>query len=128
MISILAKLPMKSLLRFKCVCKSWYDLIKSPTFIIRLHLNRSDYTTTSDHKDHVVSLYFDVSILTTFIPFLSYDSFEFSSNLSAQNPDFQDCNVSIRGSCNWLLCLKAGQRFYVMKDSYSEGLAFWLWL
>ncbi|XP_016453125.2 F-box/kelch-repeat protein At3g06240-like, partial [Nicotiana tabacum] len=37
---ILLRLPVKSLLRFKCVCKNWYVLIKSPAFI-RKHLNCS---------------------------------------------------------------------------------------
>ncbi|KAM7528048.1 hypothetical protein LguiB_031458 [Lonicera macranthoides] len=30
---ILPRLPVKSLLRFKCVCKNWYNLIESPQFI-----------------------------------------------------------------------------------------------
>ncbi|KAK4727087.1 hypothetical protein R3W88_032004 [Solanum pinnatisectum] len=37
---ILLKLPVKALLRFKCVCKNWYTLIKNPCFI-REHLNFS---------------------------------------------------------------------------------------
>lgn len=32
-LDILLRLPVESLLRFKCVCKHWYALIKSPTFI-----------------------------------------------------------------------------------------------
>ncbi|XP_060216425.1 F-box/kelch-repeat protein At3g23880-like [Lycium barbarum] len=35
--NILLRLPVKSLLRFKCVCKNWYTLIKNPYFI-REHL------------------------------------------------------------------------------------------
>ncbi|KAM3305805.1 hypothetical protein P3S67_012673 [Capsicum chacoense] len=31
--NILLRLPVESLLRFKCVCKHWYALIKSPSFI-----------------------------------------------------------------------------------------------
>ncbi|KAM7498139.1 hypothetical protein LguiA_022553 [Lonicera macranthoides] len=33
MITILVRLPVKSLLRFKCVCKYWYALIQSPKFV-----------------------------------------------------------------------------------------------
>ncbi|KAJ4714216.1 F-box protein [Melia azedarach] len=38
LIEILAKLPVKSLLRLRCVCKSWYTIIKDPIFINK-HLN-----------------------------------------------------------------------------------------
>ncbi|XP_059670623.1 putative F-box protein At1g32420 [Cornus florida] len=37
-IEILLKLPVKSLLRFKCVCKYWYTLIRSSTFV-KKHLH-----------------------------------------------------------------------------------------
>nr|AIG62979.1 S-locus F-box protein type-5 [Solanum habrochaites] len=37
---ILLKLPVKSLIRFKCISKTWYILIESSTFI-NLHLNYS---------------------------------------------------------------------------------------
>ncbi|XP_019243769.1 PREDICTED: F-box/kelch-repeat protein At3g17530-like isoform X2 [Nicotiana attenuata] len=35
---VLLRLPVKSLFRFKCVCKSWHDLIKSSSFI-KKHFN-----------------------------------------------------------------------------------------
>nr|WRK57760.1 SLF4 protein [Citrus maxima] len=41
MTETLSRLPVKSLMRFKCVCKSWCDLVKDPNFIYR-HLNRND--------------------------------------------------------------------------------------
>lgn len=37
---ILSRLPVKSLLRFKCVYKRWYSLIRDPYFV-DLHLIRS---------------------------------------------------------------------------------------
>jgi F-box interacting protein len=33
LIAILSRLPIKSLLRFKCVCKNWYTLIQTPNFL-----------------------------------------------------------------------------------------------
>ncbi|KAK9697284.1 hypothetical protein RND81_08G027100 [Saponaria officinalis] len=40
MVDILVRLPIKSIFRFKCVCKNWYVLIQSHEFF-KLHLNRS---------------------------------------------------------------------------------------
>ncbi|XP_074297924.1 F-box/kelch-repeat protein At3g23880-like [Silene latifolia] len=39
-LEILILLPAKSVLRFKCVCKEWYNLINNPLFA-KLHLNKS---------------------------------------------------------------------------------------
>ncbi|KAI3934577.1 hypothetical protein MKX01_034031 [Papaver californicum] len=38
---ILSRLPVKSLMRFKCVCKHWLQLIQEDTYFIDLHLARS---------------------------------------------------------------------------------------
>ncbi|KAL6964647.1 hypothetical protein U1Q18_035703 [Sarracenia purpurea var. burkii] len=40
LVDILTRLPAETLVRFTSVCKSWYSLIKNPTFITS-HLNRS---------------------------------------------------------------------------------------
>ncbi|XP_056693805.1 F-box protein CPR1-like [Spinacia oleracea] len=47
---ILSKLPAKSLVRFKSVCKPWNSLIKSSNFV-KIHLNR---TLTSDCNRHLL--------------------------------------------------------------------------
>ncbi|KAL9464639.1 hypothetical protein AB3S75_002276 [Citrus x aurantiifolia] len=41
MVEILSRLPVKSLMRFRCVCKSWNDLVKDPNFIYK-HLQKDD--------------------------------------------------------------------------------------
>ncbi|KAI3923161.1 hypothetical protein MKW92_017465 [Papaver armeniacum] len=40
-IEILSRLPAKSLMRFKCVCKNWFSLIQNDTTFINLHFERS---------------------------------------------------------------------------------------
>ena len=41
-LEILAKLPVKSLLRFRCVCKRWYSSIANPSFI-STHLSNNHH-------------------------------------------------------------------------------------
>ncbi|XP_010665976.2 F-box/kelch-repeat protein At3g23880 isoform X1 [Beta vulgaris subsp. vulgaris] len=43
-IEILKRIPVSSLLRFMCVCKSWYSLIKNPSFISAHLSHQSDPT------------------------------------------------------------------------------------
>ncbi|XP_059451338.1 F-box/kelch-repeat protein At3g06240-like [Corylus avellana] len=47
-IEILSKLQVKCLLRFKCVCKSWYALITNPHFITK------HFTWATSHHPHAV--------------------------------------------------------------------------
>ncbi|KAI3977114.1 hypothetical protein MKX01_042804 [Papaver californicum] len=43
---ILSRLPVKSLMRFKCVCKPWQSLIKNDRHFIDLHFTRSNTAPT----------------------------------------------------------------------------------
>lgn len=116
MLKILQQLPVKSLLRFRCVSKSWYNVINSPTFIaMHLHRSESDYT-TKDFKDHFVSLFSHQSSIC----FFSYDTFEFSWNLSVDYPCRRHSLVSIVGSCNGLLCLWDTEYHYLMNPATRD--------
>ncbi|XP_065881068.1 uncharacterized protein [Euphorbia lathyris] len=50
LIEILLRLPVKSLLKFKTVCKSWRSIINSPKFI-KQHLNRAYAIHYNQHKN-----------------------------------------------------------------------------
>ncbi|PNX70663.1 F-box/kelch-repeat protein, partial [Trifolium pratense] len=54
-LDVVSFLPVKSLIRLKCVRKSWKSLISEPTFV-KLHLNRSsrnaDLTIVSSTIDY----------------------------------------------------------------------------
>ncbi|XVF60529.1 hypothetical protein PTKIN_Ptkin08bG0054800 [Pterospermum kingtungense] len=61
MTEILLGLPVRSLLRFKCVLKSWYDLINHPKFV-------AEYTARNRTNKHRILIkrqfdetYFDVN-------------------------------------------------------------------
>ncbi|XP_042477783.1 F-box protein CPR1-like [Macadamia integrifolia] len=96
---ILLRLPVKSLLRFRCVCKSWCALITDPTFV-KMHLNRSI------EKDTNRSLIFIGS------PFKSVDldacemqAVEELELPPLKPPKYSYQETKIGGSCNGLLCI-----------------------
>lgn len=68
-IDILLRLPVESLLRFKCVCKHWYVLIKSPSFIekhFRHKNNRARLLVCNlkvAHEGHAIVKSVDFSLL-----------------------------------------------------------------
>ncbi|KAL7218712.1 hypothetical protein ACSBR2_011895 [Camellia fascicularis] len=89
LIEILARLPVKSLLRFRSVCKSQYPLITNPSFITT-HLNRTK--SNHNHRDRCFSLTDDETFGNESVkleyPFQNYDEL-----------------FKIVGSCSGLLCL-----------------------
>ncbi|KAI8557018.1 hypothetical protein RHMOL_Rhmol05G0301400 [Rhododendron molle] len=97
-IEILSRLPVKSLLRFKSVCKTWYDLIKTPDFISKHLLNHSTLNHTPllvtssirGTKNHEMSLLFNDGL-----------------NNGSINLGFPLINCfSIAGICNGLVCVR----------------------
>ncbi|XP_074303651.1 putative F-box protein At1g32420 [Silene latifolia] len=95
--NILPRLPAKSLLRFKCVSKVWYDLINSSGFINMQH-KRTLVSPTSDDTILVVPGVFNVSSYTYF------DATQPTNNrkLLPHAP----APAIIVGCCNGLICLR----------------------
>ncbi|XP_058756983.1 F-box/kelch-repeat protein At3g06240-like [Vicia villosa] len=99
-VEVLSFLPVKSLLRLRCVSKSWKSFISDPTFVKR-HLNRSalnaDFT--------LVSSWNEVSFTT----FCLLENPPIITTLP--NGHYRQLNDKydfyIVGSCNGLLCLLA---------------------
>lgn len=95
-VEILSRLPVKSLLRFKCVCKSWYDLLKNPIFNLKhqksnLLVSRRDYISSG----RVISLFGNENrIIETF------DEQNLSKFLNGMFG-----HVRLIGPCNGVVCL-----------------------
>ncbi|XP_049373464.1 F-box protein CPR1-like [Solanum verrucosum] len=87
--NILVRFPVKSLVRLKCISKSWYALIQSTTFI-HLHLN---YQTTIEHE----FILFKHSIKEAPNGFINVLSF-LSGDDDAFNPLFPDINITYMSS------------------------------
>ncbi|XP_060191309.1 F-box protein CPR1-like [Lycium barbarum] len=120
-ICILLRLPVKSLLRFKCVSKTCYTLLQSSSFI-NLHLN---HTTTVTDEFVLLKRSFkeDVNKYKTVFSFFSGDGEDYV------NPFFSDIDVphmmgdyslifdQLIGPCNGLIALMDGLRTVIFNPS-----------
>lgn len=105
---ILARLPVKSLMRFRCVCKSWSYLISDP-YLAKRHLSYAergiteissrliysmdpprslDHEALKDLKDHVDGHFANREL-----------------DFPVMFPDYSDLQKSIVGCCNGLICI-----------------------
>ncbi|XP_049407832.1 F-box/kelch-repeat protein At3g23880-like [Solanum stenotomum] len=99
---ILSRLPVKSLLKFACVSKSWLALISSPEFVkthLSLNANNNEYTR---HKvmmfERTAYTFRDCSVSSLFN----------NSSIRANNLDYPrqvPCCFYMVGSVNGLICL-----------------------
>ncbi|XP_059647994.1 F-box protein CPR1-like [Cornus florida] len=98
LIQILVRLSVKSLLRFRSVCKSWYSLIIDPAFI-QAHLK------TSSQSTHIILSY--KSELTRIDRYsIRYDDESFHQYFEPQLPShILKQSLTMYGSCNGLVCL-----------------------
>jgi F-box interacting protein len=110
---ILSWLPVKALLQFKCVCKSWYAIITSQAFISR-HLN--NYYDNYDDSDTFLAQYFVTKLGELALYEFLVD--ETSTILSYEElRDRPIYNSFICGPCNGI--------FYLDRYSYRDHRALW---
>ena len=102
-LEILARLPVKSVLRFRCVCKSWCSYITDPNFI-STHLNHNHH---DHHHDYVIHRPKSKSISSRSnlqVCTLALDrTFETISEFRIPFT-FQSGYPRLVGSCNGILC------------------------
>ena len=98
---MLSRLPVKSLLRFSCICKSWSSLIHSRSFITT-HLNMSSCRVANDHNHGYVMHMPRSCVETTQVCTVSRDrTFDWISEFRAPFIRY----TYVVGSRNGLLCL-----------------------
>ncbi|XP_043698614.1 F-box/kelch-repeat protein At3g06240-like [Telopea speciosissima] len=107
---ILSRLPVKSLLRFRCVSKDWRSLISDPFFISQ-HLRRSS------EKNPSVCLT-DGPLFT-----ITFDGSSTATRVDIPFKGLVD-EVEIVGSCNGLLCLFPSER---LSDWFGLISPIYLW-
>ncbi|RHN46105.1 putative F-box domain-containing protein [Medicago truncatula] len=124
-VEVLSFLPVKSLMRLKCVSKSWKYLISEPSFA-KLHLNR----TTQDAVSTIVSnnIYSRTGTEMSFTVFRLLENPPIIINLP-RDPYYPLNDKAFRyivGSCNGLLCLFGGTGYREDNGGYRENwLRFW---
>ncbi|KAL2922816.1 F-box protein CPR1 [Bienertia sinuspersici] len=85
---ILLRLPAKTLLRFKCVCKLWYNLIDSSDFVNR----------------HVDQCNMHIIFKNPIVYMCDFVTFENPSNLEYPFKNWEDGGLYIIGLCRGLIC------------------------
>ncbi|KAA8516864.1 hypothetical protein F0562_017318 [Nyssa sinensis] len=99
---ILSRLPVKTLLRFRCVSKPWCALIDSPDFV-KFHLKRSIETKSN------------LSLILRCWNLYSVDLESLDNALELDHPLKSDNYVTeVLGSCNGLLCLANSEEDIVL--------------
>lgn len=95
-VDILLRLPVKSLLRFRCVCRSWYALICSPQFVALHYKRATQKLIVATECSRNISLYS-----------VDYDGVDNENAIQELDFSTDDPNLlkyaAILGSCNGLL-------------------------
>ncbi|WCJ35762.1 F-box and associated interaction domains-containing protein [Euphorbia peplus] len=104
-IEILLRLPVKSLLRFKTACQSWYSIINSTEFV-KKHLNLAHAARFNQHKSFIgiripkEHASYPCVLYTEDVAGIHAREFEFPHKLFVvHNGEIRVCN-----SCNGLIC------------------------
>ncbi|XP_059670656.1 F-box/kelch-repeat protein At3g23880-like [Cornus florida] len=113
-IEILSRLPVKSLLRFRCVCKYWCILLKNSNFINKQlnHQNRSAYLLVERYSygTHIYALALFHVEPPISMPIVYHD---LEDPHTAKNP-------SIIDTCNGVICFWDGHEFALWNPNIRE--------
>ncbi|XP_059668804.1 F-box protein CPR1-like [Cornus florida] len=109
LIEILSRVPVNSLLRFRCVSKSWLSLITSPNFI-NTHVNQSN-----NNNSHLLIRYFSLNPSSQERYSVHFDTQTTLDHYTEFNCPFKTRSKTffrLVGTCNGLICLSDDQFGY----------------
>ncbi|KAK9943150.1 hypothetical protein M0R45_008768 [Rubus argutus] len=104
---ILFRLPVKSLIKFTVVCKSWLSLIKTSAFIQSHLCTIIDINNQNDAHLLLLSAYSAEESVCSEHHWLHWDSPEFGEYSKLVNPSPIFFEMRVLGTCNGLVCLES---------------------
>ena len=136
---ILSRLPVKSLIRFKSVCKQWFSLITDPKFA-KLHLNQAiNKENYFNNKKLLVSIYRGNRAVDAVSPSVHGQVVSYYNGMVCMDYEFNTSTYTmvshnvvvdshfrlfgrkVVGSCNGLICVVHGfNTFYLWNPSTRE--------
>ncbi|XP_050282197.1 F-box protein CPR1-like isoform X4 [Quercus robur] len=104
-LNILTRLPAKSVIRFRCVCKTWDSSITTPNFI-STHLNNFAHDHDNDNGDgYIIHMPLETNSSNRAVCTVAFDrTFDRISEIEVPF-DLPSGSIQIVGSCNGLLCI-----------------------
>ncbi|XP_030967185.1 F-box protein CPR1-like [Quercus lobata] len=104
-LKILTRLPAKSVIRFRCVCKPWDSSITTPYFI-STHLNNFAHDNDNDNGDgYIIHMPWHTNSSNRAVCTVAFDrTFDRISEIEVPF-NFPFKSIRIVGSCNGLLCI-----------------------
>ncbi|XP_074310996.1 putative F-box protein At1g32420 [Silene latifolia] len=113
-IEILVWLPAKSALRFKCVCKEWYNLINT-SFFAKLQLNKS---LKPDSRHNRILISYDTLGIISIVEDL-YDPLKWIKLNWPKDTTRHGDTIRVVGSCNGLVCFNVRCRNNATPRSFT---------
>ncbi|CAH1444715.1 unnamed protein product [Lactuca virosa] len=125
MSDILSRLPVKTIIQCKCVCKKWLDLV-SDSYFANLHLSRSPASLMIHHSSEIneragILKWVELENKVNHHNLQHDPAMSLDLNLA---PIFQDAQILVVGSVNGLLCLWNGLNSdnYFICNPVMEGI------
>lgn len=97
-VQFLFVLPVKTLLKCRCVCKTWRAIIDNPSFITK-RLNHANL----DKTECILVKRFIEQSSKSVVSFVSEETLDVTTNIDV--PFLTDKNLELLGPCNGIICL-----------------------